>query len=240
MENKTIDLVCYLSNGYPSHEETIENARAYIAGGVDIIEVDLPNENPYIDGPQLQKRMIYSYHQDPSLQSHIETIYKLRSEFPKQRFIILAYESTINKVGINEFTKIYTENDIEAIILVDVQSNIIKDSLMKQNVNVISYVRSDLNEEDVQAAKNTNGFIYLQAKSDDHNYEEVLNKNIKSLRNLIPEKEIYCGVGISSLEDIAMLKRVKANGAFVGSAVFTKESNKEEMISFIKSLKEES
>ena len=41
-----MNLICYLTNGNPSIEGTIEMAKTYVASGCDIIEVDLPAQDP--------------------------------------------------------------------------------------------------------------------------------------------------------------------------------------------------
>lgn len=50
-----MDLVGYLSNGYPSNAETVRMASAYIQRGCDILEIDFPSKNPYIEGDLLKK-----------------------------------------------------------------------------------------------------------------------------------------------------------------------------------------
>jgi len=41
-----MDLICYLSNGYPSIESSIDAAKTYVDAGCDIIEIDFPSRNP--------------------------------------------------------------------------------------------------------------------------------------------------------------------------------------------------
>ena len=238
MEHK-LDLVCYLSNGYPNAEATLENAEVYIKGGCDVIEIDLPTDNPYIDGEKLQKRMIASYKSDPTLQSHIETFSRLRKKYLNQRFIILAYEKTIVQIGIERFISVYKENEIEALILVGNKDDQIKNELMENNVSVVSYVEKSLTKKAIENANSSNSFIYLQAKSEEKKYLDDLKSTIEKLKNEIDnEKKVYCGVGIASAKDIGKVKVSGANGVFVGSAVFTKESDKQLMENFIAKLKQ--
>lgn len=234
-----MNLVCYLSNSYPSQKQTLINARLMIEGGCDILEVDLPNDNPYIDGPLLQKRMIHSYEADPSLSLHMETIYKLREQHPDQKIIVLAYEKTILQIGMSSFLKLYNDNSIYALILVDNKNNQLKTELMDRGVKIVSYIRSDLPMEDIENAKTSNSFIYLQAKDDQskHNWQEKVKTNIRTLKRVHSlDKEIYCGVGVSSPEDIQKLKELAVDGAFVGSAVFTKEHTPMKMKQFVRQL----
>lgn len=48
-----MDLICYLSNGYPSLERSIEIAKDYVKGGCDIIEIDFPSRDPFLEGSTL-------------------------------------------------------------------------------------------------------------------------------------------------------------------------------------------
>lgn len=234
-----MNLVCYLSNTYPSQEKTLKNAEMMIEGGCDIIEIDIPTDNPHIDGPRLQKRMINSYNTDPSLKIHVDTIYHLREKFPHQKILILAYENTIEFLGIEKFVDIYMDNNIFSLILIDNKSQDLKEELMSKGVRIVSYIRSDLPIEDIENAQKSNSFIYLQAKdlSNPSNWEEKLQKNISILRETYQiNREIYCGVGVSSADDIEKIKKAGAKGVFVGSSVFTKEKEPLKMKSFVQEL----
>ncbi|MBE0700546.1 MAG: tryptophan synthase subunit alpha, partial [Acholeplasmataceae bacterium] len=56
-------LICYLSNGYPNLETTIKLAREYAKSGCDVIEIDFPAKNPYLESPYISERMSHALDQ---------------------------------------------------------------------------------------------------------------------------------------------------------------------------------
>ncbi|MBD3949613.1 tryptophan synthase subunit alpha [Tuanshanicoccus lijuaniae] len=236
---KKMDLVCYLSNSFPSQQKTLENAAIYENNGCDIIEIDLPTNNPFLDGKLLQKRMISSYKADPSLEMHIDTIYKIRNNHPLQRMVLLAYTSTIKEIGIQRLKTIYNDNNLEGVILVGNNDKHLVNSLLEKDIVVIPYIRLNLPKEDLCNAKNCNGFIYLQASDSDRIHLERLIGAINALKNAdFANRKIYCGVGIKSAYDIETIKQSNSDGVFVGSSVFTLENDGAMMGDFIKKLKD--
>lgn len=217
----------------------MDNVKLLTNSGCDIIEIDIPTSNPFLDGESLQKRMIDSYNTDSTLKTHIRLLYQIRDAFPKQRIILLCYEHTIKELGVNRIISIYHDLSIESLILVGNTDNEIKNILVDAGIQVATYVRFHLPQEDLDLVSNTNGFIYLQAKPmvGDPQTDNTLETNIKYLkkeRNVtIP---IYCGVGISTPEDIQMVKESGGDGVFVGSAIFSKESQPDIMAEFVNQL----
>lgn len=235
----SMNLICYVSNGYPSIRGTMDNIKLLSNAGCDIIEIDIPTDNPFLDGESLQKRMIDSYNRDKTLNTYVRLLYQIREEFPKQRIILLCYEHTIKELGLNRLISIYHDLDIESFILVGNTNNEIKNKLVDAGLQVATYVRFHMPKEDLDLISNTNGFIYLQAKQmpGDPQTDNTLVSNIKYLRTqrnvTVP---IYCGVGISKPEDIQMVKESGGDGVFVGSAVFSKELQPEVMSEFVREL----
>lgn len=235
-----MQLICYLSNGFPSNDQMFQTAASYVEGGCDIIEVDLPTSNPFLDGELIQQRMKASYEMDPTLQQHIQNILELRRRFPTQKLLLLAYEHTVLQIGVQQFIELYQTVLPEAVILVAPENETVQSQLMQEGVRVASYVPFDLPSESIQQARQSNGFIYLQAKTDkvDVPYG-TLKEVIAQLRNLELKHPIYCGVGISTPQDIQMVKEAGGDAAFVGSVILKKEHHKADLIDYISLLKKQ-
>ena len=50
-------LICYLSNGYPSIESSKKMAEEYVDAGCDMIEIDFPARDPFLESEYLANRM---------------------------------------------------------------------------------------------------------------------------------------------------------------------------------------
>lgn len=235
-----MDLIGYLSNGFPSEEETINRAIAYIEGGCDVIEIDLPSNNPYIDGEMIQTRMKASYQADPSLHSHAQTIRKIRTRFPKQKMYVLAYEETIINFGVGAFIRLLQDCNVEIVILVAQSDRKVKQELEKNGIKVASYIRSHLPDEDIQEAQEASGFLYLQVTASEQTTasQNTLSAKIDYLRRKFgSERAINCGVGIYTPEDVKMVKDAGADGVFVGSTILRIEDDHDKLIKWMKELK---
>ena len=72
-------------------------------------------------------------------------------------------------------------------------------------------------------AKQSNGFVYLQAKP----YETqqinekypTLKDGVEYLRSCGIDRPIYCGVGVHAPEDVKLVKEAGGDAAFVGSTI---------------------
>ncbi|MDM8213173.1 tryptophan synthase subunit alpha [Enterococcus hirae] len=235
-----MDIICYLSNGYPTHEKTLENAANYVRGGCDIIEVDLPTSDPFLDNELIQNRMIKSYAKDPELTSQAQTFFDLRKKFPQQRLFALCYEATIISFGVENFRALVQDAAVEAVILVGPKDNTVKNQLIASGIRVASFIPFDLPEKEIQLAKESNGFVYLQAKSSGETRPgiDTLKKAIAYLRDTAAiTQKIYCGMGIATPEDIKMVKEAGGDGAFIGSGLLKKEDDPAQMVEYLQCLK---
>ena len=52
-----MNLICYLSNGYPTIESSKKVAQEYVEAGCDIIEIDFPSHNPFFESELIAGRM---------------------------------------------------------------------------------------------------------------------------------------------------------------------------------------
>ncbi|KKK38920.1 hypothetical protein WQ57_06110 [Mesobacillus campisalis] len=232
-------VICYLSNGFPSIEKTLETADLYVEGGCDIIEIDIPTDNPFLDNEFIGGRMRKAFEQNQNYDYYLETIRKIREKHPEQEILIVLYEHSLKDIGVEKFIEFCHQLHTEDIILVGNEDNQIKNELMENGIRVSSYIQYHLPDEEIGMAKNTNGFIYLQAKSVGKVREgcETLRDCIEYLRNEGVNQPIYCGVGISNKEDVAMVSNAGGNGAFIGSAVLKKQNQPNELVHFIQEVK---
>lgn len=232
-------LICYLSLGSPSLNFSKQIAKEYVKAGCDVIEVDFPAKDPYLDSPYIQGRMKEALKNCSNYQAYMDAIESIQNDNPSADFIVLIYEKTILDIGIDQFIKFCKAHQLEDIICVGNEHPNVRNSLMDQGLKVSTFVRYQLPQEDIVVAKKANGFIYLQAKPGEklHPKYQTLDSIIPYLKSIGINTPIYCGVGISTPEDIAMVKKAGADGAFVGSAILKLHNQPEQMKATIKALK---
>lgn len=215
-------LICYLSNGYPTIESSIRMAETYVEAGCDIIEIDFPSHNPYLESAYISGRMARALEACADFDKYMEGMIETKRRLPHTTFILMVYENTIEEIGYEKFLDFCLANDFRDMILVGIKDEVIKNRLIAAGIRVSCYVQFDLKEAEVASAKQSNGFVYLQAKPAPGQarpeYPE-LEDCIRYLREQGIDRPIYCGVGIHQPEDAAMAKAAGADAVFVGSTI---------------------
>lgn len=217
-----MNLICFLNHGSPSLDASRKTVDDYIKGGVDIVETDFPAEDPYLDGENIKIRMAEALAKCSDYNKYMENIELILKEQPGIHLYILIYELTVMKIGIEKFVRFMRKNNLEEIILVGVEYPHVREALMKAGLKLSAFIQYHLPDDQIELAKKTNGFIYLQATPADklHPVYQDLKSIIHYLRHECGLKnKINCGIGIHTLEKVAMVRDAGADGAFIGSQV---------------------
>jgi tryptophan synthase alpha chain len=215
-------LICFLSYGYPTIAQSIEIAEQYVQAGCDVLEIDLPSSDPYLEGEYIAARMKAALEQCSDYRQYMAGIAEIKRRSPTAEIILLCYDNTLREVGLEEFVQFCRANGLRSLIYVGAEDDQAKRELMAAGMEISCYVRYHLPEEEVRAALASNGFVYLQAKPTDGRINPqfpTLKDCINHLRERGVTREIYCGVGIHTPEDVLMAKEAGADGVFVGSAI---------------------
>lgn len=237
-----MNLICYLSNGYPTIDDSIEMAKTYVQAGCDIIEIDFPSHNPYLESDYISGRMAEALKACGDFDKYMDGMAKVKKLLPQTSFILMVYENTVEEIGVKKFIDFCIENDYKDIILVGLKDEVIKNELINNGLRVSCYVQFQLLEKEVQYALKSNGFVYMQAVPAPGQVNPeypTLKDCIRYLRERGVKNPIYCGVGVHKPEDAAMVKEAGADAVFVGSTILKLHDDKPALIEMIKQFKEE-
>lgn len=215
-------LICYLSNGYPTLEESERMAQTYVASGVDTIEIDFPSRNPFLESEFIANRMRIALTNCDNYGNYMVEMAHVRKNLPNTDFILMTYENTVQEIGVDTFSSFCLKNGYLDIILVGLQDDVIKNHLIAAGIRVSCYVQFHLPEDEVENALASNGFTYLQAVPAEGQasvQHPTLSSCIAYLRERGLKNPIYCGVGVHSAEIVSHCKDAGADGVFVGSAI---------------------
>ncbi|MCQ2575177.1 MAG: tryptophan synthase subunit alpha [Treponema sp.] len=114
-----IKLMSHLVAGYPTDELALTAARALVAGGADILEIQLPFSDPSADGPAIQgacTEVLKRNYKTADGLKFIETIHK---EFPEVPIYIMSYGSLIYTPGVAAFCKKAASVGVKGMIIPD-------------------------------------------------------------------------------------------------------------------------
>jgi tryptophan synthase alpha chain len=235
-----MELICYLSNGYPTISDSVVMAGIYSQAGCSTIEIDFPGKNPYLESEYIADRMAKALENCDDYKAYMDGIIKIKENQSAAHFILLIYEDTLLEIGCEDFLEFCLKNEFRDLILVGNKNDEIKLRLMKEGIRVSCYVRFELDDAEIDQAKNSNGFVYMQAKPTTGKPKDgypALKDCINYLRSQGIDRPVYCGVGIHSPDDVTMAKEAGADGVFVGSSILKLHNDREALVKCIREFK---
>lgn len=114
-----IKLMSHLVAGYPTDELSLTAARALVAGGADILEIQLPFSDPSADGPAIQGACTEVLSRKYRTSDGLKFIETLHKEFPEVQIYIMSYGSLIYTPGVKEFCKKAASVGVKGMIIPD-------------------------------------------------------------------------------------------------------------------------
>lgn len=114
-----IKLMSHLVAGYPTDELSLTAARALVAGGADILEIQLPFSDPSADGPAIQGACTEVLERHYRTADGLSFIEKLHKEFPQVAIYIMSYGSLIYTPGVENFCKKAASVGVTGMIIPD-------------------------------------------------------------------------------------------------------------------------
>lgn len=218
-------------------------AQTYASSGCDIIEIDIPSRDPYLEGEFIAGLMAKSLERCDDYDKYLEEMEQIKKNNADAKLIIMIYESTLLEIGYQKFVDFCKRNGYLDLIFVGLKDEDTKNHLIADGIRVSCYVQYDMQEKEIESAKKSNGFVYLQAKPTTNN----VNPKYPTLKDCVTSLReehgitapIYCGVGIYAPEDIKVAKDAGADAVFVGSTILKLYDDKKALVEKIKELKAE-
>lgn len=236
-----MEIILYLSNGYPNLESSYQTAIEYADAGCRMMEIDFPSKNPYLEGEYIADRMAKALEICDDYEKYMESMVKIKDRLPQVKFLVLAYENTVEEITTERFIQFCKENGFEDVLLVGLKDETIKNKIIESGLKVSCYVQFHMLPEEIESAKASNGFVYLQAKPNDNVNPKfpTLKDCVQHLRDCGIERPIYCGVGVHAPEDVKMVKDAGGDAAFVGSTILKLHEDVPAMKDMIRRYKEQ-
>jgi len=234
-------LIIYITGGFPTIKEFIDNFKKIEESGADIIEIGIPFSDPIADGPIIQ----YSSHKALLNGATLDKIFEsLKIIKPAIPVVFMSYLNPLIAYGKNRFLKKMKEVGVSGLIIPDlpVEESIEWRELSKKNGLELIFLLSPntSTERAKMIAKFSKGFIYC-----------VSVKGITGVRESLPDElsiyldkvkkisniPIAVGFGISNEEQIELLKD-KVDGIIMGSRIIKGIKDGEDIENLIKKFKE--
>lgn len=112
--------VPFIMLGDPTPEASLDIIRTAVAAGADALELGVPFSDPGADGPTIQASHIRALDGGATLDSALEQVRTIRSEFPDLPIGMLIYGNVAFARGVGRFYAEFAEAGADSILLPDV------------------------------------------------------------------------------------------------------------------------
>jgi tryptophan synthase alpha subunit len=196
-----------------------------VAGGADVMEIEIPFSDPLADGPTIQRAAFQSLKNGTTPASCIEYVQRARGRHPETPIIVMTYLNPVMAYGVGRFAVDAAAAGADGVILVDMppeEVGAVRETFDAAGLDIICLVAPTSTDERLEMmAATASGFIYCVSLTGvtgaRENLPEGLSDFIARVRRCT-DLPLAVGFGISRREHIDSLKGV-ADGVVVGSAL---------------------
>ncbi len=218
-------LITYLIPGHPSREEAPLVFDAMVAGGADLIEIEVPFSDPVADGATIQGAVFEALARGVTPAECLRFAAEMRPRHPALPIILMSYLNPVLAYGLARFAKDAAAAGADAVILVDLpveEATAAKAALEAAGLDLVCLVAPTSSDERLELiCAMASGFVYCVsvagvtgARDELPAYMGDFLARVRRCTNL----PLAVGFGMSRREHIAALVGV-ADGVVVGSAI---------------------
>ncbi len=217
-----LKLTLYFTLGYPDRETFETFLNEALQSRVEYIEVGIPTEHPYFDGPVIRKThsTALKNYSDSFLTHSVRTII----DKGKKAYALVYYNHFHGRE--DAFISFIKGAGFSGMIVPDLLTEYFDDRIMLAGkiegvgMNLIPFVNSSTPDSVIrEISQITGGWIYHGLQPSTGIRVPVdLKKITERIEMLCPGREIIFGFGISSKQTIVELRQLGAGGIAVGSS----------------------
>ncbi len=243
-KNKRKALSIFLTSGFPTIENFVDNTNRIIDAGADIIELGMPFSDPLADGGVIQQSSQIALQNGITQKQTFQFAEELKKQNTNTPLILMGYANTLMQYGKEQFEQDAINAGVDGLIIPDVPLEEFDDFFSplsdKLDKILLTTPTSSPNRIKTIDAKSS-GFLYAVSVSGTtgvrSGFDDSVIKNLKSTYEIVEQNKMLIGFGISKPENIKQLSPF-ADGFIVGSAVIQSFLNNtiEDTTKLIKSL----
>lgn len=219
--------VPFIMLGDPTPEDSLKIVRTVVTAGADALELGVPFSDPVADGPTIQASHLRALDGGATVDSSLELISTIRTEFPELPIGMLIYGNVAFTRGFDRFYAEFAKAGADSILLPDVpvrEGAPFIAAAQKADIDPIFIAPARATEETLKGvAKSSQGYIYAisrdgvtgtEKQSETLGLEEVVS-NIQRFDG----PPVLLGFGISEPTHVQDAIAAGAAGAITGSAI---------------------
>ncbi len=219
-------LIAYIPAGFPTQDGCKRVIDAFIAGGVDAIEIGFPYSDPVMDGPTIQAAADRALSQGTGAAEVFDALkYATDQGIPS---VVMTYWNPIEKYGVEKFADAIHSNGGSGVITPDLtieESSRWKSAVESSEINPIYVVAPSTTDARLdQVTSRCGGFIYAASLMGVTGTRTSVSTGAADLVSRIRKSSktpVAVGLGVSTREQ-AKGVAAYADGVIVGSAFINK------------------
>jgi len=214
-------LIAYIPAGFPSQAGCHKVIEAFIAGGVDAIEIGFPYSDPVMDGPTIQDAAVTALANGTGATEVFSALAAASAHVPA---VVMTYWNPIERYGVDKFAAAISENGGSGVITPDLtieESQGWVSATNNSSINPIYVVAPSTGDVRLsQVTSKCGGFVYAAslmgvtgARTSVSSGAADLVARVRKVSSL----PVAVGLGVSTREQ-AKGVAAYADGVIVGSA----------------------
>ena len=108
--------VAYLALGAPTRRDCVRAADVLVGEGADILELGLPCENPFADGPTIASAIAQARANGVTAAAALADVAVVRARHPDVPIVVLAYRETIAAFGVVRFAEKVADSGADGVL----------------------------------------------------------------------------------------------------------------------------
>ena len=214
-------LIAYIPAGFPSQAGCQRVIAAFIAGGVDAIEIGFPYSDPVMDGPTIQAAAVTSLENGTGAAEVFQALATASAHVPA---VVMTYWNPIDRYGVNEFSAAIAANGGSGVITPDLtieESQGWISATDNSAINPIYVVAPSTSDARIaQVTAKCSGFVYVASVMGVTGARTSVSTGAADLVARVRKTTslpVAVGLGVSTREQ-AKGVAAYADGVIVGSA----------------------
>jgi tryptophan synthase alpha chain len=213
-------LMPYLMGGFPTTDDSLRIAQAYIDGGADLIEFGLPFSDPLADGPVIHGAAVDALANGAVIEKILDGIGPIAQQVP---VLAMTYFNLIEARGVERFLGRAAELGVSGLIVPDIpleESSVLLEPCDRHGLALIPLIAPTTPDERMaEICAQARGFIYTVSVTGTTGERSATAEGLNELVGRVrahTDLPIAVGFGISEPAQVAQVGAV-ADGAIVGT-----------------------
>jgi tryptophan synthase alpha chain len=219
---KEILLMTHIVIGYPSLEASYDIVKAMVAGGVDLMELQIPFSEPIADGPVILKANQHALTNGVTVNQCLDFAARVAAEFDIP-FLIMTYYNILFRYGVDRFAGTMTTGGLRGAIVPDLPPEEGQDylsAMQKHDLAPIFIFAPTSSDARIKLiAEYAKGFVYCVARKgvtgQQTDFSRELDAYLARCRQAT-DLPLALGFGVKDAADIQFLTG-KADIAVIGT-----------------------